>query len=277
MRPNGLQLAVLASTLLVASSAAATDPTPPPGAGAAPHAQSNLNSEVQSARIGAVGMLETELAYDALFNAYDDLRDELTLHSMDLLLGYVPRDSMEFRIGWTMFGVVPGDDFDNIAGTGDPWVEGKFALIEIPDGNNPHTLALSGRIQAGIGQDPVTVPGATFEALALYTVRFEAIEVDANAGVAVNTADNPSYISLPLGGRVVWLFRPWMDFLGEITETLHFTRLRSSETQFAAGLAARPDNAVELTFTGGLGLSESLPAGFVHFGLAFHMADFGEY
>lgn len=263
--------------LLAATPATATEPLPVPGDGGSPSAQGTLATEVESARMGTVGWLEAELAYRAAINAYRVFDNELTLHTMDLLLGYPVRDTMEFRAGWRMFGVVPGDDFDQNAGVGDPWIDAKFALRQLPEADYPHTLSIVGRFQPGIGQTPATVTGVTFAALALYTVRIGEIELDGNAGVQVNTDDNPSYFSLPIGGRIVWLAEPWMNVYGEVVETLHFTDLRSSETQIAAGCALRPIDQFEFNVTGGIGLSESLPAGFIQLGVAFHAANFGTY
>lgn len=268
----------IALALVAGPATAAAEPVPVPGDGASPVAQSTLDTFTESARLGAVGWLETELAYRASINAYESYDTELTLHTLDLLLGYPVRETMEFRVGWRMFGTVPGDDFDSIAGVGDPWFDGKFALTGLPDAANPHALSLLARFRPGIGQAPVTVPGATFEARALYTVRVgPSVELDANAGLAFNTDDNPSYVSLPVGGRVVWMALDWLDVRGEIVEKLHFTNLRGSTTEVGVGAGMRPVDAIELTLTGGLGLSESLPAGFLQLGVAFHTADFGSF
>lgn len=264
---------LVALVVLVAGAAAAQEQAPAPtGPGSAPtedpRVRSTLNTVVESAHLGPPGVLGMELAYRAAIDGYPTPWGDRTLHTGILQLAYPVDDRMEFRLGWDMFGVA-ADDRDNISGVGDPWFEGKFAFRRLPAIDYPHALAIIGSIRPGIGQDPVKVTGVTFAATGVYTIAFDPIDLDVLAGIAINTDDNPSYLSLPLGGRVVWPALDFVDVYGEVTETLHFTRLRSSETQIGAGCAVRPADSLELTVTGGLGLSESVPAGFVQLGIAF--------
>lgn len=243
---------------------------PPPGEGPTPYAQPTLVSFNESARLAAPRVLEGEFAYRASIAGARRLGRDATLHTGDVLLGYALED-MEFRLGWHMFGVASYSQYSSDVGVGHPWFTGKFAIRGLAEAQHPHQLSIVATLEPGIGQSPVRVPGLTGSARAAYTIRFNQVELDANAGLAFNTADAPSFLSLPLGARVVWLAQPWLDVFGEFVQALHFTDLRASETLLAGGCSFRLLDGFDASLTGGVGLSTSLPAGFIQAAFTFHM------
>ncbi len=262
-------LCVAALTALAPAEALASDAIPEPGTGPSPVAQSNLRSWTESARFGAPGVLEVEAAYRASIAGARALGNNAALHTGDLLLDYTVNNSMGFRLGWRMFGAARyAPDFSEV-GTGNIHAAGKFALVRTPEANFPHQLSLVGRLDFPTSQPPIRAPGVGGSALALYTIRFNQVELDANAGLAFNTSGLPSYVSLPLGARISWVGIDGFDVFGEFVQTLHFSNLRNSGTLLAGGCSYRPVNAVDLSVTGGVGLSTSLPAGFIQFAVAF--------
>jgi len=231
-------------------------------------AQSTLGSVVRSARFGRPGWLEAEIAYRAgLDTAEQGATEGFSLHTGELLLAYPVRDGLEFGLGWHVFGVVPTEGLDPIQGVGDPYAEGKFSLIRLPDGDRPAALSLLVRARPGVGQFPVTRDGLTLSTAALYTLRISGFELDLNGGVAVNTADDPTVVALPLGARLMYPRRSWLNLYVEVVERLHVPGLRESQLHVAGGVGLAPSRRVAFDIVGGLGLSESLPAGFLQLGM----------
>ena len=233
---------------------------PSPGAVAA------LESYTETARIGTPGWVQAEFAYRAQIGAYEDFGDELTLHEGELLLDYTASRKFQIGAGWHIFGHAPVS-FSAVSGVGDPYLRGKVS-VALPAGLRPQALAVVFQTRFGIGQDPATQNGFTLTALGAYTVQLGDLEIDANAGVIVNSAQTPATLSVPLGVRGAYGLATWLRAYVEFSETLTIDALRSSETRLGAGVALQPAPRIAVHIGGGVGLSESLPAGVFQVGLA---------
>ncbi|MFT6396065.1 MAG: hypothetical protein ACJAYU_000807 [Bradymonadia bacterium] len=268
MRPTALTFATIL-TLLASPHADALERRPGPDE-ESPGAVSVLESFVETARLGTPGWLQGEFAYRAAFAAYDNFGQELTLHTGELLIDYTISRKFEVGLGWHMFGVLP-DEFSKISGVGDPYLRGKLSL-PLQSTNNPQALGVLVETRFGLGQHPVTYDGFTATILGIYTVQMGDLEIDANAGIVINSAGAPSTLAVPLGGRGAYGLSPWLRVFVEFTETLVLDSLRSSQTQLGAGVAAQPVPRVSVHLGGGIGLSENVPAGYFQVGVAFQAA-----
>ncbi len=267
---RSIVLALVASaTLLGSANASAIDRRPGPDE-ESPGAVSALESSVESARIGSPGWLQGEFAYRAAFAAYETFGEELTLHTGELLIDYTISRRFQAAAGWHMFGVVP-DEFSKVAGVGDPYLRGKLCL-PLQSANNPHAVGIVAEARFGVGQVPVTQSGFTATILGIYTVQMGDLEIDANAGIVINSDGSPGTLALPLRGRGAYSLNPWLRVFIEFTETLILDSLRASQTQLGAGAAVQPTPRVSIHLGGGVGLSENVPAGYFQIGLALQAA-----
>ena len=265
MRPTVRAILVALSLTTVSLDAHAAERPPGPDE-PSPGAVAALESYTETARIGTAGWLQGEFAYRALLAGYADFGDELTIHQGELLLDYTASRKFQIGAGWHLFGHV-NSDFSAVSGVGDPYLRGKLSL-PLSEGLRPQALAIVAETRFGIGQEPATQTGFTLTLLGAYTVQLGDLEIDANAGVIVNSAQTPATLSVPLAVRGAYGPMSWLRGYVEFSETLTVDALRSSETRLGAGVSIQPTPRVVVHVGGGVGLSESLPAGVFQVGLA---------
>lgn len=231
----------------------------------------NLESQTESARIGTPGWLQVEFAYRAAVAALrDDWGEDLTLHQGEFLLDYSFTPQFQLGAGWHLFARA-ATDFGAERGVGDPYARGKLSL-PISGGDRPQALALVAETRFGIGQPPATQDGFTLNALGAYTVQLGDLEIDANAGVTINSASTPYAFAVPLAVRGAYGLTDSLRAYAEFNETLVLDALRSSQTSIGGGLSVQPVPRLVVHVAGSAGLSEGLPAGTFQFGLAFQAA-----
>lgn len=275
MHSRTLATAALCSLLLLSASASAVDRPPGPDE-PSPSAIASFESQTESARIGTPGWLQVEFAYRALVNALrDDWGDELTMHQGELLLDYSFTRKFQLGAGWHMFAHAPAD-FGGQSGVGDPYLRGKLSL-PLAAGQRPQALAVVMETRFGIGQEVASQDGFTLLALGAYTVQLGDLEIDANAGVQINSASEPYAFAIPLGVRGAYRLSGWLRAYAEFNETLVLDALRGSQTSIGAGLSAEVTPRVVVHVGGGAGLTEGLPSGIFQFGVAFQAAHRSEF
>lgn len=227
------------------------------------------------------GWVEMELGYSAAFNSCPTVTlDPVTglttaqdgtcaLQAVQALAKWSPVANQEYRVGWDAFGSLglPGDD--SIRGVGDVYVQGKFGIpLDIMEPER-HRLAILGEVRPGFGQQPVTQPGLSLGAWAVYSTFPGVFQVHAQAGLRATGLFDEFGLQLPLSA--VFGYSPITDLVvfGEFVEILQLDSLQRSQTQLLAGVAWSPISSVMLDLSGGVGLTETVPAGLFQIGLTF--------
>lgn len=265
-----------------------TQPGSPPTPRAASAAQTPSESlranpsrptQTDNAFFVAPGWLEFEAGFASVFQScpgvptLDGTAPEpvsCPLQRVGLLAKWAVTERQEYRIGWDVFGSQSIPNGDAIRGVGDLFVQGKFGIpLQIEDPSQ-HRLAVLAEVRPGIGQAPVTVPGLSLGAAAVYSTTLSPVQIDAQAGFQLRSLfEDEIGVMVPLSGTVSWQALSWLGVFGEFVENLNARDLSNSETQLLVGAAWMPIPPLSMDVSVALGLSQTVPDAILQLGVTY--------
>lgn len=245
----------------------------------APRANPSRPTQTDNAFFVAQGWLEFEAGFASVFQScpgvptLDGTEPEpvsCPLQRVGLLAKWAVTERQEYRVGWDVFGSQSVPNGDAIRGVGDLYVQGKFGIpLQIEDPNQ-HRLAVLAEVRPGIGQVPVTVPGLSLGAAAVYSTTLSPVQIDAQAGFQLRSLfEDEIGVMVPLSGAVSWQATSWLGVFGEFVENLNVRDLSNSETQLLVGAAWMPIPPLSVDVSVALGLTQTVPDAILQLGVTY--------